>query len=67
MEKTAEKIDEKIKYYIWDCYKQAKKIINDNKDLIEKMSKILLEKEYLTKEEFSILMDWWDLETKKEE
>ncbi len=66
-EKTAEKIDEKIKYYIWDCYKQAKKIINDNKDLIEKMSKILLEKEYLTKEEFSILMDWWDLETKKEE
>lgn len=66
-EKTAEKIDEKIKYYISDCYKQAKKIINDNKDLIEKMSKILLEKEYLTKEEFSILMDWWDLETKKEE
>jgi ATP-dependent Zn protease len=56
-EKTAEKLDEKIKQYISDCYKEAKKIIEDNKDLIEKMSKILLEKEYLTKEEFNKLMN----------
>jgi len=61
-EKTAEKLDEKIKQYISDCYKEAKKIIKDNKDLIEKMSKILLEKEYLTKDEFNELMKngWWD-------
>ena len=56
-EKTAEKLDEKIKQYISDCYKEAKKIIEDNKDLIEKMSKVLLEKEYLTKEEFNKLMN----------
>lgn len=65
-EKTAEKIDEKIKYYIWDCYKKSKDIINKNKSLIEKMSKILLEKEYLTKEEFSTLMDWKDIGQKKD-
>lgn len=51
-EKTAEKIDEKIKYYINDCYKKSKDIITKNKTLINKMSKVLLEKEYLTKEEF---------------
>lgn len=56
-EKTAEKIDEKIRKYIDDCYKQSKKIIEDNKELIEKMSKILLEKEYLTRDEFKNLMD----------
>ncbi|NCC70855.1 hypothetical protein EOM09_04690, partial [bacterium] len=46
------KIDEKIKHYINDCYKKSKDIITKNKTLIEKMSKVLLEKEYLTKEEF---------------
>jgi len=56
-EKTAEIIDKKIKDYIFDCYEKSKKIIKDNKNLIEKMSKILLEKEYLTRDEFNDLMD----------
>jgi cell division protease FtsH len=56
-EKTAEKIDEKIKKYINDCYKKSKEIITKNKTLIQKMAKILLEKEYLTKEEFLELMN----------
>ncbi len=55
-EKTAEKIDEKIKYYISECYTKSKNIIIKNKKIIENMSKILLEKEYLTKEEFIELM-----------
>lgn len=56
-EKTAEKIDEKIKFYINDSYKKAKDIVSKNKKLIESMSEILLEKEYLTKEEFIDLME----------
>ncbi|MBQ2600262.1 hypothetical protein II582_02630 [bacterium] len=56
-ETTAKIIDDKIKYYIFDCYEKSKKIIEDNKSLIEKMSKILLEKEYLTRDEFKDLMD----------
>ncbi len=55
-ENTAEMIDQKIKYYIFDCYEKSKKIIKENKKLIEKMSKILLEKEYLTRDEFKELM-----------
>jgi len=56
-EKTAEKIDNKIKEYINTCYKESKKIITKNKLLMDKMSKILLEKEYLTKDEFNLLME----------
>ena len=56
-ETTAKIIDDKIKYYIFDCYEKSKKIIKDNKSLIEKMSKILLEKEYLTRDEFKDLMN----------
>ena len=56
-EKVAEKIDEKIKSYINNCYSESKKIITKNKKLIESMSKVLLEKEYLTREEFVELME----------
>ena len=56
-EKTAEKIDNKIKDYMNICYKKSKDIITQNKELIDNMSKILLEKEYLTKEEFVLLMN----------
>ena len=55
-EKTAELIDQKIKWYLLSCYENSKIIINKNKTLIEKMSVILLDKEYLTREEFEDLM-----------
>ncbi|MFA5748291.1 MAG: ATP-dependent zinc metalloprotease FtsH [Candidatus Absconditabacterales bacterium] len=56
-EKTAEKIDEKIKFYLFYCYEKAKNIVKKNKNLIIHMSKFLLDKEYLTKEEFELLMN----------
>ncbi len=56
-EKTAQIIDEKVKKYIADCYEKSKKLIVQNKALIEKMSVVLLEKEYLTKEEFEAMME----------
>jgi len=55
-EKTAQIIDEKVKKYILQCYEQSKKLIISNKKLIEYMSKVLLEKEYLTKEEFESMI-----------
>jgi hypothetical protein len=40
-----------------DCYAKSKNIITKNKKLIETMSKELLKKEYLTKNEFILLMN----------
>lgn len=55
-EKTAEMIDAKVKALIADAYIKSKKILNDNKDIIEKLAAVLYEKEYLTKEEFESVM-----------
>lgn len=55
-EQTAQLIDQKIKLIINDSYEKAKKIIADNKETITKLSIILLEKEYLTRQEFLSIM-----------
>ncbi len=55
-EKTAQIIDEKVKKYIADCYEQSKKLIVQHKGLIEELSAVLLDKEYLTKEEFESMI-----------
>ncbi|MEI8008691.1 MAG: hypothetical protein WCI00_04775 [bacterium] len=58
-EKTAQIIDEKIKTYMADCYEQSKKLVIQNKELIKKLSVVLLDKEYLSKEEFeSMIIDF---------
>lgn len=58
-EKTAQIIDEKIKKYMAICYEQSKKLIIQNKQLIEQLSVVLLDKEYLAKEEFeSMIMNF---------
>jgi len=56
-EKMAELLDQRIKNYLENAYTKAKKILIENKDLIEKMCKILLEKEYLSSEEFVQIMN----------
>jgi len=55
-EKTAELIDQKIKTYVFACYEQAKNLLQTNKSVLEALSVQLLEKEYLTKEEFESMM-----------
>ena len=55
-EKTAEKIDQKIKEYLVNAYARAKDIITKNKKLIDAMAQLLLLKEYITKEEFDAIM-----------
>lgn len=55
-EQTADKIDAKIKMIIAWCYDKAKEILSQNKELMKTLAKVLLQKEYLTKDEFELLM-----------
>lgn len=55
-EKTAELADKKIKDLLSDAYKQALEIIKTNKDLMDKMWAVLLEKEYINKLEFEAII-----------
>ena len=55
-EKLAEKIDEQVSKIISWAYERAKKIISDNKDIMHKLAEKLLEKEYMSKEEFAEIL-----------
>jgi len=55
-EQTAQMLDAKIKATIADCYKQAKDILSSEADRIHRMAEVLLEKEYLIKEDFEAMM-----------
>ena len=56
-EDIATAIDEEVKNIIDDCYAQAKKIISEHMDVLEKSSELLLEKEKVTREEYEALFD----------
>ncbi len=53
-DETIKKIDNKVKEVLSDAYNVAIKIINENKELHEKITRDLLEKEEITKEEFDM-------------
>lgn len=55
-EKTAETIDTEISNYIHNALKTAEKTINDNKEKIEKIVAVLVDKETIEKEEFEKLL-----------
>ncbi|MBP6086269.1 hypothetical protein KA478_03690 [Patescibacteria group bacterium] len=50
-------MDSKIKFMVETAYQKALTILKANKDLMEKLSSILFEKEYLSKEEFELIMN----------
>ena len=56
-ESTAVKIDDKVKTYLDEAYKTAKKIIMDHKETLEKIAEILIQKEYIYGEDFSMMVD----------
>ena len=65
---VAHEIDEEMRSIINDCYKQATKIITENKKLLELIANTLLEKETITKEEIDYLVEHGHLpEDKKED
>ena len=56
-EDVAGKIDAEIKRIVDECYEKAKKIILDNRKVLDAAAELLLEKEKISREEFEALFD----------
>ena len=56
-EETAQMIDEKVKMYLEDAYKVAKNTILEHKETIEKIAELLIKKEYISGEDFSMMVE----------
>ena len=54
-EEVAGKIDKEVKKIIDQCYQDAKRLIKENKEVLERCANLLLEKEKITGEEFEAL------------
>ncbi|MGI3135995.1 MAG: ATP-dependent zinc metalloprotease FtsH [Candidatus Phytoplasma vitis] len=48
-------IDQEIKKIVDECYQECKKVIKENKSLLDKITNLLLEKETINKEEIDLL------------
>jgi cell division protease FtsH len=55
-QKTFEALDEAINHILDECYAEAKRIISEKRDSIERVTRSLLQHETLSKEEFAALM-----------
>ena len=55
-DQVALEIDTEVRKIIENCYEDAKKILHDNEDLVMTLSKALIERETLTKEEIESLV-----------
>ena len=64
---VAFEIDQEMRKIMDDCYKQAQKILKDNKDLLDLIANVLLEKETITKEEIDHLVLYGKLPVEGEE
>ncbi len=56
-EKTAEEIDDEVKYIVGERYKYAKQLLIDNRELLTKLAEALLEKETLDGAEIDALVN----------
>ena len=54
-ENVANKIDEEVRRIIDTCYKEAKRILTENREILENCAKLLIEKERIGREEFENL------------
>lgn len=50
-------IDQEVKRIVDECHEQARKIIQENRDVLEKCAMLLLEKEKIGREEFEALFN----------
>ena len=67
-DQVALEIDKEVRKIIDECYKQAQKILKENKNLVEVLAKVLSEKETLTKEEIEDIVEAnSDIKIKREE
>lgn len=56
-EEIAADIDKEVKKIVDDCFADAHRLLNENKDMLEYISKKLLEEETIDEKEFVTLMD----------
>ncbi|MGC8791401.1 MAG: ATP-dependent zinc metalloprotease FtsH [Desulfurella sp.] len=56
-EKTKEAVDTEINKILNDCYKEAKEMLENNIDKLEKLTSLLLEKEEINEEELKKVME----------
>lgn len=54
-ENVANKIDEEVKSIIDECYGEAKRILIENKNILESCANLLMDKERISREEFEAL------------
>jgi cell division protease FtsH len=65
-EEVAYAIDQEVKLIVDACYAKAKEILTENKELLDKIAGILLERETLDGKEFDALMNGEELPPLKE-
>lgn len=56
-ENVATTIDNEIKRIVTDCHREARRIIDENIDVLHKCANLLMEKEKITREEFEALFE----------
>jgi len=56
-ESIANKIDNEVKSLIDECYVEAKRLLIENRSILESCAKLLIEKERITREEFEELFE----------
>jgi cell division protease FtsH len=52
-EKTAEEIDKQVTKFIGDAYTVAEKLLNEKRNILDKLAGVLLEKETIEQAEFN--------------
>lgn len=66
-EETAQKIDEEVFRILEEAHKRALQIVEDNREVVQQMTDMLMEFETLDKEDIQEIMDGkWDAEAKRE-
>ncbi|MFO7949102.1 MAG: ATP-dependent zinc metalloprotease FtsH [Candidatus Fermentibacteraceae bacterium] len=56
-ERTARLIDQEITHFVEEAYNKARKILEENRDIVERMSDMLLEQETLTGDEIREILE----------
>lgn len=65
-EKTAEVIDREVRAIVESAYKRAKSILTENKDKLEKLANLLLEREVIFREDLEDIFGKRPWDTKEE-
>ena len=56
-EEVANTVDKEVRAIIDECYEVARQLLNDNREKMDEIAKVLLEKESIEREEFLLLMN----------